>query len=184
MNKVGIGKVGIGILAALIAISTASAHMGWGYSYGGMGGYSYGGYGMPMMGMPGWYSSPTTGTIEVTVEGNVSAIYPMFVQLDSGERISIPWWFVQQAGIVVGDEINVTGFEYGAIIPTKIEVNGEEIGMDIQQYGGQGYGMMDGPMYGYTGYAPYNYYQPADQNGDYNNAYPQPYGGWHCPMWY
>ncbi len=165
-----------GVLAGLVvlAVYTASAHMGSGYSYGmpGMMGMGYG-MGSPMMGYGYGYnadeSPATTVQPEVKevseVSGKLSTVYPMGIMLDNGKLVILPWWFAANLGLKQGDLITVKGFEYGTqIVPVSIAYNGEVVGNEnsgipvwMQEYGGYspwygyGYGMGYGhcPMMGW-----------------------------------
>ncbi len=149
--------IGVVVGLAALAVYTASAHMGgFGYGFGmpGMMGY---GYGYPMMGYGYGYDADDAPAAQAKpevkeVSGKVSAIYPMGVLLDSGEFVTLPWWFAANLGIKQGDEVTVKGFEYGnQIVPVFISYNGQSFGDEdagvpvwvqgVQQYGyGYGYG--------------------------------------------
>jgi|Deesub1362A_J573_1020465.scaffolds.fasta_scaffold00516_12 hypothetical protein len=132
----------LGGLILLLIAGAVSAH--------GFAGY---GYGMPMMGYGG-YGMPATGYgISESVQqgefvGNVTAVYPMFVQLDNGKSVYIPGAF---NFVRVGDVVSGEGVEYGWIVPNSLKVNGETINIVNQNYP-TGYGV---PMMGYGGYRGY-----------------------------
>ncbi len=140
-----------GVVAGLVllAVYTASAYMG-GYGYGMMG---------PMMGY-GYGNeryAPTAQPELTEATGKVSAIYPMGVLLDSGEFVTLPWWFAANIGLKQGDKITVKGFDYGnQLLPVFISYSGQNFGDEnsgvpvwMQGYAGYGYGYGYGMGYGH-----------------------------------
>jgi hypothetical protein len=137
------------LFAATILLLVAGAVSAHGF---GMPGYGSGiyGYGMPMM---GWYQGgpyPDENTQKTEFIGNITAVYPMFVVLDNGKSVYLPWWIYN---LKPGDVISGEGVEYGWIIPESLEVNGEAIDLPVNQQAPNypagypaGYGM---PMMGY-----------------------------------
>ncbi len=130
----------VGLL--VLAVYTASAHMGYGM--------------MPAM----WHGAypvadedeaPEVKVTEVT--GKVLTVYPMAIVLEDGKYIQMPWWFAANLGIKPGDEVKVKGFSYGnVIVPTFVEANGKTVGEDnartpvwVQEYA---------PAYGYGFHCP------------------------------
>jgi hypothetical protein len=139
LNKKLIGLVGAILVITGIAIASASpVYM------------PYSTYGMPMM---GWYQGgpyPDENTQKTEFIGNITAVYPMFVVLDNGKSVYLPWWIYN---LKPGDVISGEGVEYGWIIPESLEVNGEAIDLPVNQQAPNypagypaGYGM---PMMGY-----------------------------------
>ncbi len=164
MKKAGIIGAGVAVgLLTLAVLYTASAHMGFGYSYGMPGMMNGYGFGYPMMGYGMGYGNdgderqyaPQVKKEITEVSGKVSAVYPMAVVLEDGKYITMPWWFAANLGLKTGDDITVKGFASNNIItPVYIEANGKTFGdenseIPVWMQGVQQYGYGYGYDYGY-----------------------------------